>query len=226
MADCCPARTPATEVLTRAPPLSEEEKSELVAEWGSDYHARYRALVGSLMWLTHSTRPDTTFATIQLARFVQSPGPNHFKALKRLLRYLRGTIDYGLIYKRSVSKKAAGFADADFAGDPKTRRSTTGMIFMMNGAAILWKTRLQKLVTLSTCEAELVALCETAKEALWLRRLLKDLSLDETGVPASAKDEGSALNIYEDNKAALAIAHSGIQKSRNKHMEVRYFWVH
>ena len=105
----------------------------------------------------------------------------------------------------------------------ETRRSTTGMVCIKNGAALVWQTRLQKLVTLSTCEAELVALCETAKEALWLRRILREIE----DIPDSGTGrEGSALTTFEDNQAAMAIAKSGVQKSRNKHMEIRFFWIH
>jgi hypothetical protein len=121
-----------------------------------------------------------------------------------------------LYFTRDASDRCVGYSDADFAGNPDTRRSTTGTIFTMFGAAVNWRTRLQKLVTLSTFEAELVALCETAKEALWMTELLENLDI---------KLEGP-VTIYEDNAAALAVATSGRRQARNKWMDLRYFWIH
>ena len=132
------------------------------------------------------------------------------------MRYLKGTKTFGLRYHRSKDGRVIGYSDADWAGDEDTRRSTTGTVFIYFGAAVSWRSRLQHLVTLSTCEAELVALCETAKEALWITELLKNL--DE-------KQEGP-FTIYEDNAAALIIAQKGRRKARNKHISIRYFWVH
>ena len=109
-----------------------------------------------------------------------------------------------------------GYSDADFAGDLNTRCSTTGSLFMMYGAAVLWRSRLQRSVALSTCESELIALCETGKLALWMNELLR--ALDK-------KADGSMV-IFEDNSAALQIAKTGQRKPANRHIDVRYFWMH
>ncbi len=178
----------------------------------------YRTIAGSLLWIAISTRPDISFAATNIARFVASPGVSHFKAIKRVLRYLKGTRCFGLCYSRDRSDRMVAFSDADFAGDLKTRRSTTGTVFMIFGAAVSWRSRLQRLVTLSTCEAELVALTETAKEAIWMRELLAAMDMDI--------EDKQAFTIFEDNSAALVIATNGRRKSRNKHIDIRYFWVH
>ena len=162
-----------------------------------------------------STRPDISFAVIATARFVSDPTAAHFLALKRIMRYLRGTRTFGLLYKRDITTNCAAYSDADYAGDEDVCRSTTGTVIMMCGAALLWRSRLQKLVTLSTCEAELVALCETAKDAMWIIELLKNLGMKP----------GGAFIIHEDNAAALIVAETGRRKARNKHFDVRYFWI-
>ncbi len=218
---CKPVDTPAQrEPLEPSSVLSKEEILEIRREWTDDYKSRYRTLVGSLMWLSLSTRPDITFAVNQLAKFVQRPGPAHFSALKRVLRYLKGTLDFGLTFRRDTGdkiKKLVGYSDADFGSDLETRRSTTGMVFMMCGGPLIWKSRRQTLVTTSTCEAELVALCDTAKVGVWLRELLG--TIDKTTL-------NRPLVIYEDNSATLMIAKTGIRKSKNKHIDIRYFWIH
>ena len=132
---------------------------------------------------------------------------------RNVYRYLCGTENYGLLFRRDVTTKCAAYPHADSAGDEDTRRSTTGTIVMMAGAALMWRSRLQKLVTLSTCEAELVALCETMKDAMWILELLKNIGMNPEG----------AFVIHEDNAAALIVAETGRRKARTKHFDVRYF---
>jgi len=213
------APTPAleNERLIKASP-SPAERLLLLEEWGDNFHSLYRTFVDTLMWIALSTRPDIDFATVSLARFVSDPGVPHFRALKRLLRYLAGTRTYGLLFKRCDTARLVGFADADFAGDLDTRRSTTGTVFILCGAALYWRSRLQKCVTLSTAEAELVALCESGKDTLFMRELLSALDMDLS--------RQEAITIYEDNSACLVIARNGVRKSRNKHIDTKYFWIH
>ena len=114
-----------------------------------------------------------------------------------------------------MTTKCAAYPHAVFAGDEDTRRSTTGTIVMIAGAALMWRSKLQKLVTLSTCEAELVALPDTMKDATWILELLNNIGM---------KPEG-AFVIHEDNAAALIVAETGRRKARTKHFDVRYFWI-
>ena len=112
-----------------------------------------------------------------------------------------------------------GYSDADWGGDPDNYRSTSGTVFILFGAAVCWRARLQKLIALSTCEAELYALCETMKQAIWIREIIGKLDLDLDFID-------SPFEIREDNAAALVIATTGRQKPRTKHIGLRHFWIH
>ncbi|KAJ9510638.1 hypothetical protein QJQ45_027557, partial [Haematococcus lacustris] len=135
----------------------------------------YSALVGSLLYLTCCTRPDIAFAVGALARHMSAPTSQHWAAACSVLCYLKGTADQGLLFGGVSGLQ--GFSDADYAGDKDTARSTTGYIFTLNGGAISWSSRLQPTVAMSTAEAEHMAASSAAKEALWLRKLMRDLQL-------------------------------------------------
>ena len=112
----------------------------------------YSQLVGSLMYLSVTTRPDISFVVGALARFMSCPTSTHWQAAKDVLRYLEGTKDYGLVFGGSNDLSLIGFCDADYAGDLDTRRSTTGYIFTLNGAAISWQSKRQPTVAVSSTE--------------------------------------------------------------------------
>ncbi|KAJ9528764.1 hypothetical protein QJQ45_000028 [Haematococcus lacustris] len=136
----------------------------------------YSALVGSLLYLTCCTRPNIAFVVGALARHMSAPTKQHWLAACSVLCYLKGTADQGLLFGGVSGLQ--GFSDADYAGDKDTARSTTGYIFTLNGGAISWSSRLQPTVAMSTAEAEYMATSSAAKEALWLRKLMRDLQLD------------------------------------------------
>ena len=122
------------------------------------------------------TRPDIDFTVTQLAKAVQSPHIHHLQAAKRLLRYLHGTWNYGLTYTRSsAGPREHGYSDADWAGCPDTRRSTSGYAFFIGGAATSWKSKLQTQVATASGIAELYALFEAVKEGMWYMKFLKSL---------------------------------------------------
>ena len=125
---------------------------------------QYQSVIGSLMYLSVSTRPDISFAVGNLARQSSHPTSTHWKALKRVLRYLKGTVNYGIKYTKSDQKECMGYSDADWAGDVNDRKSTSGYLFMMNGGAVTWKSKKQSCVALSTAEAEYVALSSAAQD--------------------------------------------------------------
>jgi len=133
---------------------------------------RYAELVGSLLYLSTTTRPDIAFAVGVLSRFMACPEEDHMRVAKGVLRYLRGKTRLGVVY--SGSEPLQGFVDADWAG----RRSTTGYVFTCNGGAIAWASKRQSTVATSTAEAEYVAAAMATKEALWLRKLLSALGVD------------------------------------------------
>ncbi|GMF23949.1 unnamed protein product [Phytophthora fragariaefolia] len=158
------------EVNARLAPIEEDEKAETSFP--------YREAVGMLMYLATSTRPDLAFALGQLSRFVANPSPKHVGALKRVLRYVAGTLDYGITYSRKQTEAKdvvlEGFCDSDWANDPEQRKSTTGFVFTLAGGAIAWMSRRQSIIALSTAEAEYVAACEASMEAVAESNILQE----------------------------------------------------
>ena len=128
--------------------------------------SEYQSLVGSLLYLSMRTRPDITYAVSVTARFCSNPTTQHMTAVKRILRYLRGTTHHGLLYKRSRSKELLGYSDADWGGDRNDCKSTSGYLFQLGGTAITWQSKKQTCVALSTAEAEYIALAGAAQEAV------------------------------------------------------------
>ncbi|KAJ7976200.1 Retrovirus-related Pol polyprotein from transposon TNT 1-94 [Quillaja saponaria] len=174
----------------------------------------FRSLVGSLRYLTY-TRPDILYAVGVVSHYMESPTSTHMKMAKRILRYLRGTLDYGLFYSSSHIIDLVGYCDSDFAGDLDDRKSTTGFVFFMGNNAISWVSKKQPIVTLSTCEAEYVAAISCTCHAIWLRRLLKELQ----------EPQKEATQIFVDNKSALALAKNPVFHDRSKHIDTMYHFI-
>ena len=106
----------------------------------------YRSAVGSLLYVSTGTRPDIAFAVSMVAKFSSKPTKQHWQGVKRILRYLKGTADLGLLYRRSDAEELTGYSDSDWAGDLDDRKSTSGYMFMLSGAPISWKSRKQSSV--------------------------------------------------------------------------------
>ena len=142
-------------------------------------------------------RPDILFAVGVVIHFMETPTTIHMKAAKRILHYLKVTIDFGLFYySSSKNLRLEGFCDSDFGGDIDDRKSTTGFVLFMGDNAISWCSKKQSIVTLSTCESEYVAATSCICHAIWLRRLLEEICLPQAG----------ATRIYIDNKSTRALA--------------------
>jgi hypothetical protein len=116
----------------------------------------YRSIVGSLRYLVN-TRPDLAFSVGYISRFMQNPTTEHLMAVKRVLRYVAGTLNYGCHYRRNGSARLVGYSDSDLAGDIDSRKSTTGVFFFFGGNIVTWQSEKQKIVALSSCEAEYIA---------------------------------------------------------------------
>ena len=173
----------------------------------------YQSLIGSLLYASVSTRPDITMAVSHLSRYMANPCHAHWEQAKRVLRYLKGTADASLVYGNSVqSSELVGWSDSDYASDVAGRRSRTGYVFMLNGAAVSWKSQRQQTVALSTAEAEYMALTSATQEAMFLRQLMHELH----------QDSGSAVTIHEDNQSCIALSKNSMTTGRSKHMDVRY----
>lgn len=127
----------------------------------------YKQIVGSLMYLT-STRPDIMYAVSLISRYMENPTEVHLLAAKRIFRYLKGTADFGIWYKKVGDSSLFGFSDSDYAGDLDDRKSTSGFVFIMGSGAVSWSTKKQQIVTLSTTEAEFVAAASSSCQGIWL----------------------------------------------------------
>ena len=129
---------------------------------------KYQSAVGSLLYLAMATRPDITFAVSNVAKVSSHPTTQHWTAVKRILRYLRGTADYGLAFTPDASGDCVGYSDADWGGDLDDKKLSSGYVFLISGGAVSWRSKKQTCVALSTAEAEYVALASAAQEAVWM----------------------------------------------------------
>jgi hypothetical protein len=143
----------------------------------------YSQIIGSLMYLTSAMRPDIAFAVRKLSRFVSNPGDDHWQALERVMRYLKGTMSYGIHYT-GYPRVLEGYSDSNWISDADEIKATSGYIFTLGGGAVSWKSCKQTILTRSTMETELTALDTTTVEAEWLRELLMDLHVVEKPIPA------------------------------------------
>lgn len=173
----------------------------------------YASACGSLMYAMVATRPDIAYAVGVVSRYMSNPGKAHWEAVKCILRYLKGTQSMCICYGKS-DFKLQGYCDADMAGDVDTRKSTSGYVFAIAGGAVSWCSRLQKIVALSTTEAEYISATEASKEAIWLGRLAKEL-----GMPASTPVLGC------DSQSAVYLAKNAMFHARTKHIDVRYHFI-
>jgi histone deacetylase 1/2 len=189
----------------------------------------YRAVIGVLNYLQAMSRPDVAYTVHQCARFCQDPKLSHERAVKRLCRYLLGTKDKGIIFRPDVSLGFQCYVDADWAGnwnkeyaeDPANVHSRTGFLITYAGCPIVWSSKLQPLVALSTTEAELIALSTALREVISLMNLLKELR--ERNVPVPFTKPRVRCRTFEDNAACIEVANEPKLRPRTKHLAVRLF---
>lgn len=177
----------------------------------------YSSALGAIMYAMLGTRPDIAYAVSVLSQFMHDPRLPHWKALKRLLRYLMGTKDYKLNFGVGQAPHFHGFADSNWAGDKGDRRSTCGYVFFLHGGAINWRSRKQKSVALSSVEAEYVAACEAGRDAVHWRSFLSDL-----GSPLLLP---GPITIHCDSQGAIALSKNPEHHDRSKHIDIVYHWV-
>ena len=208
MEKCSPAKSPMEQAnIAVAPDGYTASSSEREA---------YQSLMGALNWLSVMTRPDITYAVSNLSRSLNNPTPQHMNAAKRVLRYLSGTVDDGLIYQPGKNDGLEGFTDASYCDDYETSRSTGAYVYKLFNGPVAWQSKLQKLVATSTCESEYIAAAEACKEALYLGPMLEELGYDEGAAPV-------LLSI--DNQAAMKLATNPINHTATKHIRMRYHLV-
>ncbi|KAM0984150.1 hypothetical protein ACFX14_011746 [Malus domestica] len=187
----------------------------LIKDDGQPYHSpeQYRSVVGALQYLTF-TRPDIAFAVNQACQFMHNPMVSHVLAVKRILRYLKGTSTYGIHFKPGPLHLQS-YSDADWAGDPNDRRSTSGFVVFLGSNPISWASKKQHTVSRSSTKAEYRALAITAAELAWIRQLFCDMHIS---LPFSPM-------IYCDNISAIALSTNPVFHAKSKHIEIDYHFV-
>jgi hypothetical protein len=174
----------------------------------------YRSLAGALQYLT-LTRPDITYAVQQCCFFMHAPRTSHFQLVKRVLRYLRGTTQLGLQLHRSPTHHLTAYSDADWAGCPDTRKSTSGFCLFLGNSLVSWSSKWQHTVSCSSVEAEYQAVANAVAESCWARQLLTELRQPPT----------RATIVYCDNVSAMYLSSNPVQHQSTKHVEIDLHFV-
>ncbi|KAJ9558774.1 hypothetical protein OSB04_013388 [Centaurea solstitialis] len=174
---------------------------------------KYRAMIGSLLYLTAS-RPDIVFSTGVYARYQCDQRNSHLKAVKRILRYLKGTPDFGLWYPKGSSFELIGYTDSDHAGCKLDRKSTSGACQFLGNKLVSWSSRKQNCVSPSTVEAEYIAAACCCSQVLWMKTQLADFGYTMNRIP-----------IYCDSQSAIQITANPVQHSKTKHIDIRYHFI-
>lgn len=208
MQDCNAVSTPmetGLKLTKRDDPATLEETRE------------YQRLIGCLEYAACATRPDITYAVHTMAQYSSNPAPAHFTAAKRILRYLKGTETFCLIFKGAAESSFTlrGYSDADWAGSISDRKSVGGYCFYLNNSLISHMSKKQSTVALSTAEAETHAATQATKEAIWLRNILSELGYEQS----------QSTIIYCDNQAAIALSRNPEYHSRSKHVDIQYHFL-
>ncbi|CAJ2652613.1 unnamed protein product [Trifolium pratense] len=176
----------------------------------------YKQMIGCLMYLLE-TRPDLTYSVCLAARYMDKPTEMHVIAVKRIMRYLKGTMSYGILYKSTDGENVTlvGWTDSDYARDYDDRKSTSGYVFSIGTSAISWSSKKQPIVTLSTTEAEFIAAASSACQGIWLRNVLKQLRQEQV----------TCTTIYCDNSSSIKLSKNPVMHGRSKHIDVRYHFL-
>jgi hypothetical protein len=206
MATCKPCSTP----VDTNPKLSSTDGTPLSPEDASDY----KSLAGALQYLTF-TRPDIAYAVQQVCLHMHDPHAPHLAALKRILRYVRGTVHLGLLIRPCALSNMVVYSDADWAGCPDTRKSTSGYAVYLGDNLVSWSSKRQAAVSRSSAEAEYRAVANAVAEIAWLRQLLLELH-----IPLRR----TAL-VYCDNISAIYMSSNPVQHQRTKHIEIDLHFV-
>ena len=190
--------------------------SQHLAADGTPFHSptAYRSLVGALQYLT-ITRPDITHAVNSVSQFMHNPQDHHFQAVKRILRYVKGTLHFGLKITPSTTFNISAFSDADWVGCPDTSRSTSGYAIFLGDNLVSWTSKKQSTVSRSSAESEYRALALTAAEVKWLLNILHDLHLQPSAKP----------NLLCDNASAIFMARNPVAQKRSRHINIDIHFV-
>lgn len=174
----------------------------------------FRSLIGKLLHLTNS-RTDIMFVVNLLSTFMSKPTRIQFTIAKCILRYLAGTLDYGIQYDRGANCVLEGFSDSDWSGDLNDRKSTSGYVFSLRTRAVCWSSKKQKVVALSTTETEYMSLCLACCHGIWMRGILIDCGM-QYDVP---------ITMWCDSKSSIDIAKNPTLHGRTKHFDIKFHFI-
>ncbi|RDX79371.1 Copia protein, partial [Mucuna pruriens] len=193
-------------------PMNKKEKFS--KEDGADKvnEVHFRSLIGCLMYLT-SIRPDILFPVSMLSRFMHCASELHLKAAKRVVRYIKGTVNYGVKYYQVRDFELLDFCDSDWASSFDDMKSTLGYCFSMDSGVFSWCSKKQEVVTQSTTEVEFIAAVATVNQVIWLRNILTYLGLKQDKI----------IEVFVDNQAAISISQNPIFHGKTKHFNVKLF---
>jgi hypothetical protein len=173
----------------------------------------YRSMIGSLLYLTAS-RPDIAFAVGVCARYQANPKTSHLLQVKRIIKYVSGTCNYGMLYSYNASPTLVGYCDADWAGSADDRKSTSGGCFFFGDNLISWFSKKQNCVSLSTAEAEYIAAGSGCSQLLWMKQMLIEYNVQQ-----------DVMTLFCDNVSAINISKNPVQHSRTKHIDIRHHFI-
>ena len=196
--------------------LSKEQCPKIAREEEDMRRIPYASAVGSLMYAMLCKRPNICYAVGIVSRYQSNLGMGHWIAVKHILKYLRRTRDYMLVYS-SGDLNPIGYTNSNFQSDKDSRKSTFGSIFTLGGGAIVWRSIKQSSIADSTMEAEYIATCEATKESVWLKKFCNDLEV----VPNMEKP----LVLYCDHSGAVANSKEPRSHKRGKHIERKYYLI-
>jgi hypothetical protein len=207
MSDCKPVGTPSdTSIKLSANNLTGESLKGKIP---------YQEIVGSLLFIAQGTRPDIAFAVNNASRFNNNPHEQHWAAVKRILRNLRGTSHLKLRYTKKGGPKVHAYSDADWASDADERRSCSGYMIMFSNAAIIWCSKRQNTVALSSTEAEYIALSSAVCDVIWLKQLAEEIKVNMS----------DPIIIYCDNQSTIKLAELDAFRPRTKHIDIRFHHI-
>ena len=195
-------------------PLSPQTQLLPLDDSSSQTTQPYRSLIGSLMYMMTSTRPDLTVSVSMLGQFMANPGSKHWEAGKKVVRYLKGTSGLALCFD-CTGDMITAFSDSDWAKDPSDRKSYSGYAVFVGKCLIAWKCKKQTSVALSTAEAEYMALALVVTEVIWLRNLLSDI-----GFP-----QNKPTTVFCDNNSAIHMANNDVIGPKTKHISIRHHFL-
>ena len=176
----------------------------------------YKSLIGSLLQISITTRPDISFAVSQLTRYSNCPHKEHYLAAKRIVRYLKATIDYSIKYDYS-DETLHGYADADWASNREDRKSISGYVYKLANGPIAYESTRQSVIAQSTTEAEYIAVCSAMNEGKHLKNLLGEL-----GYTSEAKEP---ILLFNDNTSTIKLAKNDLMSKKTKHIDLRFHQV-